>query len=577
MSFTGTNVNFQNTGSLDLSAGYNLNISGNYLYQTLVLGGNGATVNFSGNAYMQEITADNIILDGTLIHKGTSTYTGSLINIGTIINPEWDTGVLNINGDMTNNGIISNWNNRTVTLNITGNVVNDGTWDNNLTKFTGTSDQTIFMENGNYLTGDVRFVSDVTGAGYQWNFDSEPLDSPNFAGETTVELDWNVPVSGDYVGTYNCDVSSRTLSRSIIVNEPIDADFSASSTEITLGQTIDFTDTSAGVPATWAWDFDGDDITDSTIENPTWEYLASGIYTVKFTITDGRTEDTEIKTDYITVNEPSITEGLVAHYPFEGNANDLSGNGHHGTNYGATLTTDRFGNAGYAYDFDGTDDYMNLGNWFTYQDFTISMWVNREIIGTDWRVIIDNNHPNNWVIQSYQTSNDFVFGLYPDGGVDFTLELNQWDHVVCIKNGTSIKTYIAGVLENTSTMSATVNYSNPILFLARWGSGGRYFDGKIDDIRMYNRALADSEIDMLFTEANPASINTPENLTINITSIDVELTWDEVTGATSYTVYSDSDPYGSFPSTEWTGTDLFWSELIPEGMMKFYRVTASND
>jgi hypothetical protein len=51
-----------------------------------------------------------------------------------------------------------------------------------------------------------------------------------------------------------------------------------------------------------------------------------------------------------------LNDGLVAYYPFNGNANDESGNGNHGTVHGATLTADRFGNANSAYKFNGTDD-----------------------------------------------------------------------------------------------------------------------------------------------------------------------------------------------------------------------------
>ena len=55
-----------------------------------------------------------------------------------------------------------------------------------------------------------------------------------------------------------------------------------------------------------------------------------------------------------------LTTGLVAHYPFDGNASDVTGNGHDGTVTGATLGADRHGNAGMAYSFDGDEDYVSL-------------------------------------------------------------------------------------------------------------------------------------------------------------------------------------------------------------------------
>ena len=72
------------------------------------------------------------------------------------------------------------------------------------------------------------------------------------------------------------------------------------------------------------------------------------------------------------------TNGLVGWWPFTGNANDLSGNGNNGTNNGATLTTDRFGNTNSAYSFDGTTNEIAITNSFLMlnADFTISCWMN---------------------------------------------------------------------------------------------------------------------------------------------------------------------------------------------------------
>jgi len=74
-----------------------------------------------------------------------------------------------------------------------------------------------------------------------------------------------------------------------------------------------------------------------------------------------------------------LTDGLVAYYPFNGNANDESGNGNNGTVYGATLSNDRFGNIDSAYSFDGVDDYIDIMNSdelnFGEGDFTISSWL----------------------------------------------------------------------------------------------------------------------------------------------------------------------------------------------------------
>ena len=70
--------------------------------------------------------------------------------------------------------------------------------------------------------------------------------------------------------------------------------------------------------------------------------------------------------------------------------------------------------------------------------------------------------------------------------------------------------------------------------------------------------------------------DSPENVTIYIESDSVHISWNSVPGATSYKIYSDTDPYGTFSTDEWTGSDMSWSEAIPIETKKFYRVTAVN-
>lgn len=71
-----------------------------------------------------------------------------------------------------------------------------------------------------------------------------------------------------------------------------------------------------------------------------------------------------------------VTEGLVACYPFDGNANDASGNGNHGTVHGATLTEDRFGNADSAYTFNGINNYIHLSSLDSigFNNGTVTLW-----------------------------------------------------------------------------------------------------------------------------------------------------------------------------------------------------------
>jgi hypothetical protein len=78
-------------------------------------------------------------------------------------------------------------------------------------------------------------------------------------------------------------------------------------------------------------------------------------------------------------SQPFLTDGLVAYYPFSGNANDVTGNGNNGTAYNATLTTDRFDNTNQAYAFNGTNAYIQVGDLPDLRitnSLTMSAWIN---------------------------------------------------------------------------------------------------------------------------------------------------------------------------------------------------------
>ena len=82
------------------------------------------------------------------------------------------------------------------------------------------------------------------------------------------------------------------------------------------------------------------------------------------------------------------TNGLVGWWPFTGNANDISGNNLNGTATGATLTTDRFGNATSAYNFVNTGQYINFfsSNTWMQGSYSISFWFNSAVLS--WRLSV---------------------------------------------------------------------------------------------------------------------------------------------------------------------------------------------
>jgi len=232
-------------------------------------------------------------------------------------------------------------------------------------------------------------------------------------------------------------------------------------------------------------------------------------------------------------NNSHSTNGLVAEYHFSGDAQDSSGNNRHGTINSATFTQ---GVNGQALSFDGVDDYVYLGNWFTYQTFSISMWANPADSQSIYANIIDNNHRNgiNWVLQQDSSNvNRYGWGCSDNAGIFFNLIPDKWTQIVMTRNGsTRVNTvYIDGTLLSTTTGTNDIYYSNQYINLGKLGiydniGGSRYWHGKMDEVSIYNRALSADEIKKIYEDVNltltaspsviPAYI--PTDITFTVTS-----------------------------------------------------------
>ncbi len=120
---------------------------------------------------------------------------------------------------------------------------------------------------------------------------------------------------------------------------------------------------------------------------------------------------------------------------------------------------------------------------------------------------------------------------------------------------------------------ATISSNEPNLGTYEWSIPGSYLSGNDYQVKitMLHNSLINDFSDTYFTLTG---LDAPI-VTISEDGTNVTLNWNEVSGATSYTVYSDADPYGSFTFDEWTGTGTTWNESLTEEM-KFYRVTTGN-
>jgi hypothetical protein len=214
------------------------------------------------------------------------------------------------------------------------------------------------------------------------------------------------------------------------------------------------------------------------------------------------------------------SEDLIAYYPFDGDAADLSGNGNHGTVFGATLTTDRFGRANSAYHFDGVDDFIDLGNGNSLKPplpMTIAAWVKLDAPDPNQAMITNSFQAGVYWGVDFNISDGKVTINYLDGGAPgpasrrskigtTVLGPEQWYHVVGItRDSTDMDIYVNG----TNDGGAYDGTGDAIAYNDGPGVIGKnalfYFHGVIDDIQMYNRALSEAEILQLFRGVLPNS------------------------------------------------------------------------
>jgi len=230
------------------------------------------------------------------------------------------------------------------------------------------------------------------------------------------------------------------------------------------------------------------------------------------------------------------TNGLVGWWPFNGNANDESGNGNNGTVNGASLSADRFGNSNKSYEFDGIDDYIKTtliqGSITSY---SISCWVKLKNGSSDKcggagsivqaRGPAKQTNGKTFFIHRY----DLVGSSYTQIGTGINAEGmefakasstnyndNTWHHVVGVWSSTSgtnldanqVSLYIDGKLINVSggnydptgpTKSPIYSPYETLFGLFEGCTIKRYFTGLIDDIGIWNRSLSSLEVEKLYS------------------------------------------------------------------------------
>jgi uncharacterized repeat protein (TIGR01451 family) len=217
--------------------------------------------------------------------------------------------------------------------------------------------------------------------------------------------------------------------------------------------------------------------------------------------------------------QADLNDGLVAYYPFNGNANDESANENHGVVNGATLTTDRFGNPDSAYNFYGINEYIDCGNDATFNitgEITVSAWLKARSfqnagLVTKWKT--RSGWSGSWGLSidatgfpSFMVSADGWNGHSTKSNV--SIDLDTYNHVAGIYkvSDNTIRIYVNGIESGTAQGPGGLAVSSSDVLIGAYrytitsGRIERYFDGAIDEVRIYNRTLSESEIQQLSEE-----------------------------------------------------------------------------
>src|SRR5688572_9121695 len=220
------------------------------------------------------------------------------------------------------------------------------------------------------------------------------------------------------------------------------------------------------------------------------------------------------------------TNGLIGYWPFNGNANDSTGNGYNGVVTGAIPTTDRLGNSNAAYLFNDSTQFITVTDAAPLRlantDFTIGFWINQSTNLTTNAAIItkrDVGSQNGYIMNitggtpavprylNYQVSG----GIDPKYYSDSTFSMNTWHHITLVyKLSTGrLKIYKNGMLNGDTTGMPSPNAATMANMVIGKDvlSGGYSFQGKIDDIAIYNRELSLNEIYQLYMPCTTVDID----------------------------------------------------------------------
>ena len=232
----------------------------------------------------------------------------------------------------------------------------------------------------------------------------------------------------------------------------------------------------------------------------------------------------------------SATFGLVAAYSFdEGSGTttvDLSGNANHGTVANTAWIT--AGKYGKALAFNGTNAIVTVSDSASLRlmaGMTLEAWVNPSAASPAWRDVIYKGN-DNYYLEGSSTNGGVIAAGGTFAGANATLygssalPVNAWSHLAATYDGAFLRLYVNGTQISSQALTGAIATSNNPLQIGGDSLYGQFFQGAIDEVRIYNRALAQAEIQADMNAPLGYSIVPPTNLVATVVSAtQVNLTW----------------------------------------------------
>ncbi|MBP6825269.1 MAG: hypothetical protein KA165_01810 [Saprospiraceae bacterium] len=258
---------------------------------------------------------------------------------------------------------------------------------------------------------------------------------------------------------------------------------------------------------------------------------------------------------------PNIADDLVANYTFSGNANDATPFNNHAIATGAQLGNDRFTKANQAYSFNGLSGKVEASNSPQQNSSytTISFWINPTAFPASGEVYLLSNggYQERWKI-SMPSHGKPVFTTHSGGACCSDLDsgtpltVGTWTHVAMVHDGAKDIIYLNGVKANEKAAVGTLDATTQPLGIGYDPIANNYFfNGSLDEVRIYKKALSDAEVLALYTAQSTPPVVTdaetpsaPLNLAATVLFNNVGLTWwpsSDNVGVTGYNLYQDGN------------------------------------